>query len=43
MPIYYTGRPKLDSDMADLQKEIDFLKSQYKKNEIQDQKYQKQI
>lgn len=43
MPIYYTGRPKLDSDMADLQKEIDLLKSRYKKNEIQDQRYKKEI
>jgi hypothetical protein len=43
MPIYYTGRPKLDTDMADLQKEIDLLKSKYKKNEIQDQQYKKQI
>ena len=43
VPVYYTGRPRLDNDIADLQKEIDLLKSRYKKNDIQDQKYNKEI
>ena len=30
LPVYYTGRPKLDTDMADLQKRIDYLKQEYK-------------
>jgi hypothetical protein len=43
LPVYYTGRPKLDTDMADLQKRIDYLKQEYKTNNITDNEYKKDI
>jgi len=34
MPVFYTGSPRVDGQMAELQKEIDYVKSQWKKGEI---------
>ena len=34
MPVFYTGKPKLDTDIADVNKEINALNEEYKKGKI---------
>ena len=43
MPVYYTGRAKIDSDMSDLEKEISALKARYKINKITADEYKVKI
>jgi len=43
MPVYYTGRAKIDSDMADLEKEISALNASYKINKITADEYKTKI
>ena len=43
LPVYFTGSPKDDKAMEEVQKDIDFLKTQYKNNDIADVEYRKKI
>ena len=43
LPIYYTGKPRTDEERASVQKDIDILKGQYKKNKITRDQYKADI
>ena len=43
LPIFYTGRPKVDGEMEVVEKEISNLQAEYKKGRIVKDKYDKEL